>query len=124
VYNRHRKLVRRNWVLFVILFIGALSMLFPFVWMTLSSFKTKADVYSYPPQWLPSVWTWQNFKDVFNMIPFLRYYGNSIYTSILQTVIIMAVSILAAYSLTKLAPSPDSASIPRLCSAACSSPRW
>lgn len=100
--NRHHKLVRRNWILFIILFIGALSMLFPFVWMTLSAFKTKADVYSYPPQWLPSTWTWQNFKDVFNMIPFLRYYGNSIYTSILQTALVICVSILAAYSLTKL----------------------
>ncbi len=98
----HRKLVRRNWILFIILFIGALSMLFPFVWMTLSAFKTKADVYSYPPRWLPSVWTWQNFKDVFDMIPFLRYYANSIYTSILQTALVMGVSILAAYALTKL----------------------
>lgn len=98
----HKKLVRRNWILFIILFIGALSMLFPFVWMTLSAFKIKADVYSYPPQWLPSVWTWQNFKDVFDMIPFLRYYVNSIYTSVLQTALVMGVSILASYALTKL----------------------
>lgn len=98
----HKKLVRRNWVLFIILFIGALSMLFPFVWMTLSAFKTKADVYSYPPQWLPSVWTWQNFKDVFDMIPFMRYYANSIYTSVVQTALVMVISILAAYALTKL----------------------
>ncbi len=98
----HRKLVHRNWILFVILLIGALSMLFPFVWMTLSSFKTKADVYSFPPRWLPTVWTWENFKAVFDMIPFLRYYLNSIYTSVLQTVLVMLVSILASYALTKM----------------------
>lgn len=102
MHMNRKKLIRRNWIFFIILFIGALSMLFPFVWMTLSSFKTKADVYSYPPQWLPSVWTWQNFKDVFDMIPFLRYYANSIYTSVLQTALVMGVSILAAYALTKL----------------------
>ncbi len=100
--NRHRRLVRRNWILFAILFIGALSMLFPFVWMTLSAFKTKADVYSFPPQWIPSTWSWENFKNVFNLIPFLRYYGNSIYTSLLQTTLVIGVSILAAYALTKL----------------------
>jgi multiple sugar transport system permease protein len=100
--NRHRRLVRRNWILFAILFIGALSMLFPFVWMTLSAFKTKADVYSFPPQWIPSTWSWENFKNVFNLIPFLRYYGNSIYTSLLQTALVIGVSILAAYALTKL----------------------
>jgi multiple sugar transport system permease protein len=102
MHLNRKKLIRRNWIFFIILFVGALSMLFPFVWMTLSSFKTKADVYSFPPQWVPSVWTWQNFKDVFDMIPFLRYYVNSIYTSVLQTALVMGVSILAAYALTKL----------------------
>jgi multiple sugar transport system permease protein len=48
------------------------------------------------------VWTWQNFKDVFDMIPFLRYYVNSIYTSVLQTALVMGISVLAAYALTKL----------------------
>ena len=52
-------------------------MLFPFVWMILSAFKTRADVYAYPPRWLPSEWSWDNFRQVFEMIPFLRYYANS-----------------------------------------------
>jgi multiple sugar transport system permease protein len=82
--------------------IGALSMLFPFIWMTLSSFKTKADVYSFPPRWIPTIWTWDNFKRVFEMIPFLRYYLNSIYTSLLQTGLVIGISILGAYALTKL----------------------
>jgi ABC-type sugar transport system permease subunit len=99
---RHKRLVNRNWILFIILMIGALSMLFPFVWMTLSSFKTKADVYSFPPRWIPTVWTWDNFKRVFEMIPFLRYYLNSIYTSLLQTGLVIGISILGAYALTKL----------------------
>ena len=99
---RQKKLIRRNWILFAVLFIGALTMLFPFVWMALSAFKTKADVYSFPPKWIPSVWTLQNFTDVFNMIPFLRYYANSILTSVLQTVLIIVISILAAYALTKM----------------------
>ncbi|MPM17415.1 L-arabinose transport system permease protein AraQ [bioreactor metagenome] len=99
---RHKRLVKRNWILFIILMIGALSMLFPFVWMTLSSFKTKADVYSFPPRWIPTVWTWDNFKRVFEMIPFLRYYLNSIYTSLLQTGLVIGISILGAYALTKL----------------------
>lgn len=99
---RQKRLVKRNWILFIILMIGALSMLFPFVWMTLSAFKTKADVYSFPPRWIPTVWTWDNFKRVFEMIPFLRYYLNSIYTSLLQTVLVIGISILGAYALTKL----------------------
>ena len=43
-----------NIPIFVILMIGAVAMIFPFVWMILSSFKTTSDIYTYPPKWLPS----------------------------------------------------------------------
>lgn len=91
-----------NWPVFCILAIGTVIMLFPFVWMILSAFKTKADVYAYPPRWLPSVWNWDNFEQVFDMIPFLRYYGNSIFTSVVQTLLQILLSITAAYAVTKL----------------------
>ncbi len=98
----HGKLVRRNRFVFALLLLGAVTMLFPFAWMILSAFKTKADVYAYPPRWIPSVWTFDNFKAVFDMIPFLRYYGNSILTSLIQTALIIVISVLAAYALTKM----------------------
>ena len=42
------------------------------------------------------------FQQVFDMIPFWTYYGNSIFTSVVQTVLQISISILAAYALTKL----------------------
>ena len=86
----------------IALLIGAVAMVFPFVWMTLSAFKTNADVYAYPPKWIPSSWELTNFEAVFDLIPFWRYYGNSLYTSCVQTFLQIAISILAAYALTKL----------------------
>lgn len=86
----------------IVLLIGSLIMVFPFVWMVLSAFKTVGDVYTYPPKWLPSEWNFNNFQQVFDMIPFWTYYGNSIFTSVVQTVLQIAISILAAYALTKL----------------------
>ena len=74
-YNRHT-------ATFIILAILSLAMIFPFVWMILSSFKTAVDVYQYPPRWIPSTWNWKNYSTVFEMIPFLRYYINSIVTTI------------------------------------------
>ena len=53
---RRKHLNGYQWYVFVMLTIGALFMLFPFVWMILSAFKTKADVYAYPPRWIPSSW--------------------------------------------------------------------
>ena len=93
---------RPNIILSLILLAGSLIMIFPFIWMILSAFKTPADVYAYPPKWLPSVWSLDNFKAVFDMIPFWTYYGNSIFTSCVQTFLQILISIFAAYALTKL----------------------
>ena len=86
----------------IVILIGSFIMIFPFVWMILSAFKTPGDVYAYPPKWLPSQWNLDNFKAVFDLIPFWTYYGNSIFTSVVQTFLQISISILAAYALTKL----------------------
>ena len=91
-----------HYLAFAFLLICAVIMLFPFVWMIFSSFKTAADVYSYPPKWLPSVWNGDNYVKVFEMIPFLRYYWNSIYTTVIMTGLQIAISVLAGYALVHL----------------------
>lgn len=101
-HRRRSRLFGYNWPIFCILAIGSLMMLFPFVWMILSAFKTRADVYAYLPRWLPSEWSWDNFRQVFEMIPFLRYYANSIITSVAQTALQIVLSVTAAYAVTKL----------------------
>jgi multiple sugar transport system permease protein len=82
--------------------VGVVIVIFPFVWVILSSFKSSADVYSYPPKWLPSEFKWDNFKKVFTYIPFGLYYLNSIITTVVLTGAQIAISILAAYALAKL----------------------
>lgn len=93
---------RYNWVVFILLAIGSLTMIFPFIWMFLSSFKTVQDVYTYPPKWLPSSWEWENYATVFRTIPFGRYYFNSIFTSVIQTALQIILSVFGAYSLVFL----------------------
>jgi len=100
--GRKMRSERYNIPLSIILMIGGIAMVFPFVWMVLSAFKTTADVYSYPPKWLPSEWDLDNFKKVFDMIPFWKYYANSLFTSLTQTFLQISLSIGAAYALTKL----------------------
>ena len=97
-HSRHKY----NLPAFFFLLVFSLVMIFPFVWMVLSAFKTSADVYAYPPKWLPSSFQWDNFRRVFEMVPFGRYYLNTILTSVLQTAIQIAMSIGAAYAFAKL----------------------
>lgn len=97
------KLTKRyNMPVFFLLLLFSLLMIFPFVWMIFSAFKTSADVYAYPIRWLPSTFTWVNFEKVFQMVPFGRYYLNTILTSVLQTALQIGMSVCAAYAFAKL----------------------
>lgn len=89
-------------VTYVVLIVGALIMLMPFIWMFFSAFKGESDIYVYPPHWLPSKWHFENFTEVFQMVPFLRFYLNSIIVTTTITVTQILFSILAAYAFSRL----------------------
>ncbi|HEV2126088.1 MAG TPA: carbohydrate ABC transporter permease, partial [Chloroflexota bacterium] len=40
-------------LLYVIVWLGALTMLVPFFWMVSTSLKPLADVFAWPPNWIP-----------------------------------------------------------------------
>ncbi len=86
----------------IFLFVSSALMIFPFVWMLLSSFKTPADVYNYPPKWIPSSFKFTNFAEVFKKIPFIRFYANSIFLSIVETVLQIWISAMGAFAFAKL----------------------
>lgn len=94
--------VKYNWIAFALLAAGVAFMIFPFIWVILSSFKTVSDVYTYPPKWLPSEFKLDNFKKVFEMVPFGRYYFNSILVTVVTTCCSIVVAVLAAYAFAKL----------------------
>ena len=100
--KRKAKLNHYNIPVFIVLLVISIIMIYPFVWMVFSAFKTQKDVYTIPIRLLPSSFSRDNFLKVFRMIPFGRYYVNSIITSVLQTAIQIAMSILAAYAFAKL----------------------
>lgn len=65
-------------ILMLVLTAAALAVLFPFAWMIFTSFKLEEDVFSYPPQLLPQVWTLQNYYDIWNRLPMALYFRNSL----------------------------------------------
>ena len=85
----------------VLLLIGTVLMLFPFVWMILTSFKTGPESVMTPPTWLPQDgWHFENFPAVFAEAPFGRYFLNTFIVSAMSTVLTLLVSIGAAYALS------------------------
>ncbi|MDQ6675345.1 MAG: carbohydrate ABC transporter permease [Chloroflexota bacterium] len=97
---------RQRWmqatITYVSLSAGAVVMLVPFVWMVSTSLKTPAEVFVYPPQWLPNPVRWSNYADVVRVMPFARYLANTVFVSGGVTFLQLAVSSLAAYAFARL----------------------
>lgn len=86
--------------LHVLMVVLSLGMMLPFVWMLLTSLKTLAEVGS--PQWMPEHFQWHNYIDVFHVIPFMRFIGNSLVVAGWVTFLTVITSALAAFSFSRL----------------------
>ncbi|MGY4691069.1 carbohydrate ABC transporter permease [Salibacterium sp. K-3] len=90
-------------IITVIMFAIGLLFLMPFIWMLSASLKAEANVFSYPIEWIPSDWQWDNYARVwFGEQPFILYYWNSIKVTVLTTLLSVTVSALAAYGFSKI----------------------
>src|ERR671915_488508 len=63
--------------LHLVLVVGLVIMVVPFVWMLLGSFKPTPELRQVPPTWLPESPTLGNYRDLFERLNFPRYFFNS-----------------------------------------------
>lgn len=89
-------------IVYILMFFGAFIMLIPFVWMLSSSLKTEKDVFAFPIQWIPTVAQWSNYKVIWEKVPLLTGFVNSIKITVIVTVLQILTSTFAAYSFAKL----------------------
>lgn len=94
--------ILKNLAVYLFLTIGAVIMVFPFVWMLLSSFKTFGEVSMLPPTLFPTEWHPENYYYAFKTAPFLRYFLNSAIVAVVVGVIQCFTTILAAFGFTRL----------------------
>lgn len=91
-----RKRGRRLWFYLVVVAMVVLC-IFPIYWMITTSFKAPGDVLKMPPLWAFEP-TFENYVDAFAHAPLLKQVGNSLLVSIVSTVLVLLVSLPAAYS--------------------------
>lgn len=86
----------------VILALAALVMIVPLVWIVLTAFKERNEVFSQVPQWLPAHPTFANFSGVLDAMPFWRYYWNTIVVSFGLLALQLVTVTLAAYAFARM----------------------
>ncbi len=87
---------------YALLTLGGLIMIFPFYWMFLTAFKTKAEAVLFPPSWIPSTFQFSNFTDAFSTAPFEKYFVNSIIITISCVVVTGLTTIFGAFAFSRL----------------------
>lgn len=53
-----------NIIIFIVLAIGAIAMIAPLLWMLSTSVKEKQDVFALPPVWIPEVFQFGKYKEI------------------------------------------------------------
>ena len=81
--KRVHKISAGKILLVSLLSLGSIIMVFPFIWMVLTSFKTFAESVALPIVWFPSEWNFNNYAEVLEKLDFITYYKNTIiYTGV------------------------------------------
>ena len=97
-----RKTSPKRVIAFVILGIGACTMVLPFLWMLSTSLKDANLVYAIPPQWIPNPVDWENYRDIWSAANLLTGIKNSLIVTVLVLLFSTLTSSMAAFAFAKL----------------------
>lgn len=86
----------------VVLLIISVSMVGPFIWMLLSSFKGLPQLLADPTSLLPSPWVTSNFGDAWSALPFGQAYVNSFYIMAIVVVGGLFTTSFAGYAFARI----------------------
>ena len=89
-------------VTYTALVLGSVTMIFPFLWMLLTSFKTQSEAMAIPPKILPSSWELTNFFTALQSLPFTNLYLNTGLMILFRVICAVVFSSMAGYAFAKL----------------------
>lgn len=98
---RIRKVHCGSILIFLLTMIIAILTLLPFVWMLLMSFKTEAEIFARGIQILPNKLYFENYRLLFQVFPFLRFFMNSLVVTVITTALTTIISAMAGYSIAR-----------------------
>lgn len=82
--------------------LAAVAWLLPFLWMVSTAMKTKPEIFTSPPAWLPKSFNFDNFVTAWVAAPFANYYFNSFLVASATTLITLLVASMGGYALARL----------------------
>lgn len=102
VRSRRRQAMLVAGLRYLVLIVGALMMVLPFLWMLATALKAPGSVLTVPPQVIPRDPTLESFRVVFEVVPLGRMVLNSVVVTTVTVVAQILTSSLAAYAFSRM----------------------
>lgn len=103
--KRQRKWLEKVLV-YLLVAVTCTAAVVPFLWMVSTSFKKRAEIYTYPPVWVPREPTLEGYAGLFSPqifagASFFRFAQNSFAVAITVAILTVTMAALAAYSMSR-----------------------
>lgn len=80
--------------------------IFPFYWLVVSAFKTRAQIFTIPPQFLPSPVVMENFQNLVESTVMVRAFWNSSVVAVGHVALALVLCSMAGYAFAKYKNAP------------------
>jgi multiple sugar transport system permease protein len=102
---RTSRLIRRHGtqlIAYIALTLAALISLGPFIWMVSTSLKGAGQLFAWPPQLIPNPIMWDTYPRVFDIVPFGRFFLNTVFYAFAVTIGQLTFCSTAGYAFARL----------------------
>lgn len=101
--SKRKHQIAQKTVLYIVLIVIAVIMVIPFLWMLSASVKPDREVFQMNPfVWIPENPRWANYSEIWTKIPMLTFVKNTVFLTIVVTLLQLLTSSFAAYAFAKL----------------------
>jgi len=88
--------------MYLLLIVTGFTMVAPLLVMVSTSLKEPQAVFTLTPQWIPKPFDWSNYVQIWQVVPFFRFFINSVFVAICVTAGHVFSSACAAYAFARL----------------------
>ncbi|MBS4178474.1 carbohydrate ABC transporter permease [Bacillus sp. FJAT-49731] len=102
VHTVKKKIKFSTLLVHLLIIIGSMIMIFPFLWSISSSLKDISQIFIVPPEFIPKPFVWSNYPASLQAMPFGLAYWNSFYITVLVVGVQLFTASMAAYAFAKI----------------------
>jgi len=90
-----------NTLLYILVAVVLIIIAFPVYWLISTSVKPGGEVAQFPPVYIPSYLSWENYLGVLNTDGVTKFLANSVIVALVSTLLTIFLGAMAAYALSK-----------------------